>query len=123
MTLVAYTLADSIALVPTVMINIVSSIILIPPPYNFSIGALGLINIPGLMGQFVGAVGGGYLADMYSNRISCKHNGVFEPEMRLVLIDFPELMVFADILLFGSQRRMSCAGLPCSLGMGWYRLG
>lgn len=116
-------LTDSVALAPTVMINIVSSIILIPPPYNFSIGAVGLINIPGLLGQFVGAIGGGYLTDVYSKRLSRKRGGMFEPEMRLVLIAFPALMVFTGILLFGFAAQQQLHWIALFIGYGLVSIG
>lgn len=95
------TLAYSLALAPTVMVNTVSSTILIPPPYNFSIGAVGLINIPGMIGQGFGAVIGGICIDKWASYCARRNNGVFVPETRLFLFIVPTIIVFTGIVLFG----------------------
>ncbi|KAF7560197.1 hypothetical protein G7046_g3956 [Stylonectria norvegica] len=95
------TLLYSICLAPTVMINVLSSIILIPPPYNFSVGAVGLINVAGMIGQALGALTGGILIDKWVNWRAHRNNGVFQPESRLALIFIPCGIVFIGILVFG----------------------
>ncbi|CAM1501265.1 Fc.00g104270.m01.CDS01 [Cosmosporella sp. VM-42] len=95
------TLIYSLCLAPTVMINVLSSIILIPPPYGFSVGAVGLINVAGMIGQAIGAVLGGIVIDKWIAWRAHRNNGVFQPESRLALIFIPGLMVFLGILLFG----------------------
>ncbi|KAI1452306.1 MFS general substrate transporter [Annulohypoxylon moriforme] len=94
-------LAYSLALAPTVMVNAVSSTILIPPPYNFSIGAVGLINIPGMIGQSFGAIVGGVCIDRWAAYCAKRNNGVFVPETRLFLFIVPTIIVFVGIVLFG----------------------
>ncbi|KAI1212099.1 MFS general substrate transporter [Annulohypoxylon truncatum] len=95
------TLTYSLALAPTVMVNTVSSTILIPPPYNFSIGAVGLINIPGMIGQGIGAFIGGLCIDKGAAYCARRNNGVFVPETRLFLFLIPTIVVFTGIVLFG----------------------
>ncbi|OTA99252.1 hypothetical protein M426DRAFT_325333 [Hypoxylon sp. CI-4A] len=94
-------LAYSLALAPTVMVNALSSTILIPPPYNFSVGAVGLINIPGLIGQAAGAIIGGTCIDKWASYCARRNNGVFVPETRLLLFIVPTIIVFVGIVLFG----------------------
>ncbi|KAI0386114.1 MFS general substrate transporter [Hypomontagnella monticulosa] len=94
-------LAYSLALAPTIMVNALSSTILIPPPYYFSIGSVGLINIAGMIGQGIGAFIGGFCIDKWSSFCARRNNGVFVPETRLLLFILPTIIVFAGILLFG----------------------
>ncbi|KAI1445499.1 MFS general substrate transporter [Annulohypoxylon stygium] len=95
------TLTYSLSLAPTVMVNTVSSSVLIPPPYNFSVGAVGLINIPGMIGQAIGAIIGGVCIDKWSEYCAKRNNGVFVPETRLFLFFIPTIIVFVGIVLFG----------------------
>ena len=102
-------LAYSISLAPTVMVNIVSSPILESPPYLFNAGLVGLLNIPGMIGQLVGAISGGVLTDKWVTRQARRNNGIFKPESRLILLLFPSIIVTTGLLLFGFavQRQMS----------------
>ncbi|KAH8691667.1 major facilitator superfamily domain-containing protein [Talaromyces proteolyticus] len=121
---------------PTVMINVLSSVLLIPPPYNFSIGAVGLLNIPGLstylhskskprciltlriVGQAIGAVIGGVCMDKWSAYRARRSGGLFTPESRLSLIFIPSAVVFAGIVLFGfaAQQQMHWAVIFVAYG-------
>lgn len=115
------------------MINILSSVVLIPPPYNFSVGAVGLINIPGLstslilcspngkvlpefglttactVGQGLGAIIGGICIDKWAEYRARRNGGVFKPETRLTVILIPSAIVFIGVVLFGfaCERQMS----------------
>jgi MFS family permease len=84
-----------------VAINILSPFLLQVAPYNFSPAILGLINIPGLIGNILGSWAGGWLVDRYSDRYSKRHNGVFQPESRLHLLFIPAIIVPAGCLAFG----------------------
>lgn len=94
-------LGYAVSLAWVVAINILNSFILQAPPYNWSPAINGLINIPGLLGNIVGAILGGWLVDKYSDWKSKKHGGTFVPESRLTLLIFPAILVPAGCLLFG----------------------
>ncbi|GAB7324494.1 hypothetical protein MBLNU13_g08410t1 [Cladosporium sp. NU13] len=94
-------LGYAVSLAWVVAINILSPFLLQVAPYNFGPSVIGLINIPGLLGNLFGAWAGGWLVDRYSDRYSKQHNGVFQPESRLHLLWIPTLVVPAGCLAFG----------------------
>ncbi|KAI1655020.1 MFS general substrate transporter [Daldinia decipiens] len=109
----------SICLAPTVMVNVLSGSILIPPPYNFNVGNVGLINIPGMIGQASGFIIGGVLIDRYSAYRARRNNGIFLPEERLALLFIPSALVFAGTVLFGfaAERQMHWAVIFVAYGL------
>ena len=78
-----------------------SSFIFQAPPYNFSPGVNGLINIPALLGNLFGAFTGGYLTDVYARHVARRKNGRFIAESRLVMLIIPGLTVAVGLLMFG----------------------
>ncbi|RDW63686.1 hypothetical protein BP6252_11231 [Coleophoma cylindrospora] len=112
-------LAYSIALAPTVMVNIVSSPILESPPYLFGSGIVGLTNVAGIVGQLGGFLLGGPLTDVYATYRASRNNGIFLPESRLPLLIVPSLIVVAGQLLFGFgvQHTLHWATLYVGYGM------
>ena len=94
-------LGFAISLAWVVAINILNSFILQAPPYSWSPSINGLINIPGLIGNLIGAFVGGWVVDRYSDWRSRKSEGVFQPETRLHLMVVPALIVPAGCLAFG----------------------
>lgn len=91
----------AVTLAWVVAINILNSFVLQAPPYNWSPSVNGLINIPGLLGNLVGAFTSGWLVDRYSDYRAKKNGGVFQPESRLVLLIIPTIIVPAGCILFG----------------------
>jgi hypothetical protein len=104
------------------------------PPYNFSPGINGLINIPAFsqfpnhfvllsfdlkctnsfsctVGNLVGAFTGGYLTDVFARFSARRNSGRFLPESRLVLLIVPALTVPVGLLMFGfgSERKLHWA--------------
>ncbi|EME86883.1 uncharacterized protein MYCFIDRAFT_162488, partial [Pseudocercospora fijiensis CIRAD86] len=59
-----------------VAISILNSFILQAPPYNWTPDVNGLINIPGLIGNLIGAFVGGWAVDRYSDWKSKRNVGV-----------------------------------------------
>jgi MFS family permease len=103
------------------------------PPYSFSPGVNGLINIPAFsqfpissrrsnhlnfkyadwfplctVGNLVGAFTGGHLTDVYARQSARRDSERFSPESRLVLLIIPALIVPAGLLMFGfgSERKL-----------------
>ncbi|KAK8185441.1 major facilitator superfamily domain-containing protein [Phyllosticta capitalensis] len=94
-------LAYAVSLALTVAINILSSYVLSAEPYTFSPALIGLVNIPGLLGNLVGAFVGGWCVDRYSAWRSKRAAGVFRPETRLPLLVVPAVLVPVGCLLWG----------------------
>ncbi|KAJ7194735.1 major facilitator superfamily domain-containing protein [Mycena pura] len=66
--------------------NYVAAQIWQAPPYNFSNAAVGMTNIPAIIGTISGCVFWGWLSDWDLARRTRNNGGVREPEMRLWLI-------------------------------------
>jgi MFS family permease len=94
-------LGFAVSLAWVVAINILNSFILQAPPYNWSAGINGLINIPALIGNLFGSWIGGWAVDRYSDWQSRRNNGVFQPETRLHLLWVPAVLVPIGLLAFG----------------------
>ncbi|KAF2839092.1 MFS general substrate transporter [Patellaria atrata CBS 101060] len=94
-------LGYAVSLAWVVAVNILNSFVLQAPPYSWRPSINGLINIPGLIGNLLGAYAGGWLVDVYSDYRTRRNNGTFVPETRLVLLMLPILIVPAGCLLFG----------------------
>ena len=94
-------LAYAVSLAWVVAINLLNSFVLQAPPYNWKPSINGLINIPGLLGNLLGAWLGGWVVDRYSDWRSKKNGGIFQPETRLHLLIIPSLIVPAGCLVFG----------------------
>ncbi|KAK7513254.1 major facilitator superfamily domain-containing protein [Phyllosticta citriasiana] len=94
-------LAYAVSLALTVAINILSSYVLSAAPYSFSPALIGLVNVPGLLGNLVGAFVGGWCVDRYSAWRTKRAGGVFRPETRLPLLVVPALLVPVGCLLWG----------------------
>ncbi|KAJ5100516.1 serine/threonine kinase 16 [Penicillium angulare] len=52
-------------------------------PYNFSSNAIGLMNLPIIIGVTIGTILGGPTSDLIVVYLSRRNNGIFEPEYRL----------------------------------------
>ncbi|KAH8882511.1 MFS general substrate transporter [Thozetella sp. PMI_491] len=94
-------LGYAVSLVIVVAVNILNSFVLQAPPYSWSPSINGLINIPGLIGNVLGAYAGGWLVDVFCDWRARKNHGVFEPESRLYLLILPLLITGAGCLVFG----------------------
>ena len=94
-------LCYSISLVIVVAVNILNPFVLQAPPYNWKPQINGLINIPGFLGNVLGAYLGGRLVDQFCEWKTRRNHGVFEPESRLWMIIWPFLITPAGCLVFG----------------------
>jgi hypothetical protein len=66
------------------------------PPYNMSPAINGLINIPSLIGNLLGAY---CLTDKIVEWQARRNNGVFEPEARLIALIIPFFLFPAGLLM------------------------
>lgn len=80
---------------------VMNTLVLHPPPYNWTPRASSLLNIAGFLGCIAGTLGGSWLSDCYvAWRIRAK-GGFFEPETRLHLVFIPAAFVASGCLAFG----------------------
>lgn len=116
-------LAYAVSLAWVVAVNILNSFILEAPPYNWGTAIDGLINIPGFIGNLVGAFAGGWCVDRYCDWRARKNAGVFQPESRLTLLVIPILIVPAGCLLFGYGVQNVMSWTTLFFGYGMLSLG
>ncbi|KAJ7157174.1 major facilitator superfamily domain-containing protein [Mycena filopes] len=79
------------------------------PPYNFSNAAVGMTNIPSIIGTITGCLFWGWLSDWDLARRTRNNGGIREPEMRLWLITPGVIIGTIGIVVYavGAQRGWS----------------
>ncbi|KAK4942089.1 hypothetical protein LTR10_018125 [Elasticomyces elasticus] len=108
----------SLALAWQISSNTVTSFIFQPPPYSWSPSLNGLINIPAMIGNLVGAYVGGHLTDQWARRWARQHDGIFIAESRLVLLIVPGLLVPTGLLMFGFGAERQLHWIVMFIGYG-----
>lgn len=83
-----------------IMISIQSTYLFLPP-YNFTAGGVGLMNLAPFIGTVLAFFFGGYLNDKCIMWLSRRNHGVYEPEMRLWLALPMAILTPAGILMLG----------------------
>ncbi|KAK5112425.1 hypothetical protein LTR85_011534 [Meristemomyces frigidus] len=116
-------LGYAVSLAWVIAINILNAFVLQAPPYNWKPDINGLINIPGILGNLIGAWLGGWVVDRYSDWRSKKNAGVFQPETRLHLLFIPAVIVPAGCLAFGYGVADSLNWTSLFFGYGMVALG
>lgn len=106
-----------------VAINILNPFVLQAPLYNFKSSINGLTNIPGLLGNLIGSVTGGWMVVRYSDWRARSNNGVFQPETRLFLLFIPGLIAPAGCILFGYGVEKTLHWTAMFFGYGMVALG
>lgn len=84
-----------------VNILVASTVFFSSPPYNFNSAAIGYMGLGPFVGNFLGSIYCGYLADRAVVWFSKRNKGWFEPEMRLYLLHLPSLSIGAGLIMFG----------------------
>lgn len=69
-----------------VVFGIICGITFVVPPYNFTVGQVGLINLSPLVFSIAGEIISGPLNDAICLYLTRKNKGIYEPEFRLVLM-------------------------------------
>jgi len=88
------------------------------PPYYYGSNMIGLMSLPGFIGSFLGAIVSGPCCDWLVIWLAKRNNGIFEPEMRLILFFIPTLVGPAGLWLFGhSLANVSYRAVAGSLGL------
>lgn len=96
------------------------STLLMPPPYNFSSGGIGLMEIAAIIGFVIACFGGGYLSDTITAHIVSKSHGVIRPEQRLISL-LPGMLIAPAgciLLAFACQYKLSWVAIAFGFGMG-----
>lgn len=90
------------------------------PPYNFSLGAVGLFSFSGWIGVLLSFYFGGKLIDLLANRAR-RHDHTLKPrpEKRLLAIVIPFVIAPVGLIVFGQcvARRTSWVGPAFGYGM------
>jgi len=72
------------------------------PPWNYGTGALGVMDMPCLIGAVLGCAYGGWFSDPFVRWMTRRNGGIQEAEMRLWLL-LPATVLFpTGMLLFGA---------------------
>jgi hypothetical protein len=71
------------------------------PPYLFKPASIGYMGLGPFIGNLIGAVYCGYLADRAVVWFAKRNRGWYEPEMRLYLLHLPSLSMSAGLIMFG----------------------
>jgi MFS family permease len=91
----------------------ITSVIFSAPPYSFNTAAVGYMSTGPFIGNLLGSVYGGPLADRVAKRLAKRNGGLFEPEMRLWLLPFPILCMAGGQIMFGlTAARVSTRSRP-----------
>ncbi|KAJ5361494.1 hypothetical protein N7541_002338 [Penicillium brevicompactum] len=70
-------------------------------PWNYSDAAVGIMNVPTLIGAVIGCIYGGWFSDFFVVWMSRRNNGIFEAEQRLWLLVPVAFIGPAGLMLFG----------------------
>ena len=71
------------------------------PPYNYTDAAVGIMNVPCLIGAVIGCFWGGYLSDKFVIWKAKRNNGIREAEHRLWMMFPVAILSPAGMFLFG----------------------
>lgn len=96
----------------------------ISPPYNYSDSAVGLMNVPLLIGSIIGCIYGGYFSDKFVFYWASKYNhGVFEPEARLYMLLPTAIISPLGLIMFGVGTDKQWPWLATYFGLGFIGFG
>ncbi|KGO56982.1 Major facilitator superfamily domain, general substrate transporter [Penicillium expansum] len=107
------------SLSPQIIMIFTMSTLLMPPPYNFSSGDIGLMEIAAIIGFVVACFGGGYISDIITTHIVKKSKGEIRPEQRLVSL-LPGMFIAPAgciLLAFACQYKLSWVAIAFGFGM------
>lgn len=85
--------------------------------YGWSASDVGLINIGGVVGAFLGMIYAGWPADKFNIWLARRNGGIHKPEHRLLMLPVVGVVGFASLLLYA----FTCSGQTTWWGpyMGW----
>ncbi|KAJ5154928.1 uncharacterized protein N7500_010367 [Penicillium coprophilum] len=71
------------------------------PPWNYTDAAVGIMNVPTLIGSVLGCIYGGWFSDFFVMWMAKRNKGIFEAEQRLWLLLPVAFIGPAGLMLFG----------------------
>lgn len=71
------------------------------PPYNFTSAQVGYLGLGPFIGNILGSIYSGYLADRSIVWLAKRNKGYYEPEMRLYLLHLPSVALCGGLIMFG----------------------
>ncbi|KAL6241644.1 hypothetical protein RBB50_011426 [Rhinocladiella similis] len=113
--------AISLAWIVVVATNI--SFLLSAKPYSFSPSIIGLVNLPTMIGNLLGALATGWPSDKYAQWKSRRSDGVFQPEVRLLFNWLPGVFVPAGLLMYGYGAADQLPWIVIFIGAGCIAVG
>lgn len=93
-------LISSITLGCTIGISLTYNTVLVDI-YGWSAANVGLINIGGIIGGFLGMAYAGWTGDKFVIWMAKRNHGIHKPEHRLLMLIFPGILGVAALLLYG----------------------
>ncbi|KAJ5662857.1 Major facilitator superfamily domain general substrate transporter [Penicillium longicatenatum] len=107
------------SLSPQIILIFTMSSLLDSPPYNFSLGDIGLMEIAAIIGFMIACFGGGYMSDIITLCIVKKSEGEIRPEQRLASL-LPGMLIAPAgciLLAFACQNKLSWVAIAFGFGM------
>ncbi|OQD66480.1 hypothetical protein PENPOL_c004G00574 [Penicillium polonicum] len=107
------------SLSPQIIMIFTMSTLLIPPPYNFSSGDIGLMEIAAIIGFVIACFGGGCISDIITAYVVKRSGGEIRPEQRLVSL-LPGMFIAPAgciLLAFACQDKLSWVAIAFGFGM------
>lgn len=93
------------------------------PPYNFKPAAIGYMGLGPFVGNLIGSIYCGYLADRAVVWFSKRNRGWFESEMRLYLLHLPSLAIGGGLVMFGITTAKGMHWIYPSIGGALFGFG
>ncbi|KAF6803184.1 major facilitator superfamily transporter [Colletotrichum musicola] len=101
----------------------VSSVVFSAPPYNFDTAAVGYMTLGPFVGNVLGSLYGGPLADWSVLWLARRNGGIFEPEMRLYPLFLPVVAMAGGIVMFGVTADRGMHWIYPSIGGALFAFG
>ncbi|KAI0177118.1 major facilitator superfamily domain-containing protein [Pestalotiopsis sp. NC0098] len=106
-----------------VVVSSMISIIFSAPPYEFDSAAVGYMFAGPFVGTVFGSIYGGPFLDWAVVRLAKRNDGLFEPEMRLYLFPFPNILTTAGLIMFGITADKGLHWIYPSIGCALFGFG
>lgn len=93
------------------------------PPWNYTDGEVGNMNIPTVIGAVIGCCVAGWGSDWFTVWVTRRRGGVMEAESRLWLMALPALVFPAGMFLFGIGSGLGWSWPAPYVGLGFIGFG
>lgn len=91
--------------------------------YGYDFTRLGFLHFAPIVGVFLGEIFGHFFNDYLTRRYVRKHDGVFEPEARLVTIYISAIPMIAGLVLMGQALHRHLSVVAIVVGWGMHSFG